>query len=254
MVAPSAPMIPIRWAAVDLTKLETHPLTPGLFMATVSATAAASSAPSAALPTGSPGPSSGSTGLSGGVIAGIAVGAVTVVILVLGAVFLRLRRRQQRRSDPLLDDASKPAPMLPEMDGTALRAEVAGSPASKPAHEIDSDRLEPGRGLVIELPGDSALPMSSRPVEAPAEAPGTRENEAAPNHGPGPDSDVVDRAAAAAPEAGISDSTEAELERLRETDARLEAQRNRLLKLEELESEQARVRQRIVALQRGEGS
>lgn len=150
-----APMIPIRWAQSDLSTLETHPLTPGLFMAT----AISSSSTGATLPTGSLNTSTTSKktrkrkALSNAAIAGIAIGAIAVTILLIGLlVFLIRKRRAQAKAQSAGNDGDSCTGLDADSNGLA-KAKVAELDTSRETpttaelphfhqttHEIDSER------------------------------------------------------------------------------------------------------------------
>ncbi|KAI1407894.1 hypothetical protein F5Y13DRAFT_173708 [Hypoxylon sp. FL1857] len=94
-------MIQIRWAESDLSILETHPLTPGLFLATATsgtdADATETGPSSGATVTVLSAPDSSSGGLSTGAQVGIGVGVGLFGLLAIGLVlFFILRYREKR--------------------------------------------------------------------------------------------------------------------------------------------------------------
>lgn len=82
-------MIPIRWQSTELPNFETHPLTPGLFLASATYTVIVPAKTSSAVPTaGMPLPT--------GAIAGIVIGAVACVVLIVVAALLIMRKKRRR--------------------------------------------------------------------------------------------------------------------------------------------------------------
>ncbi|KAI2619859.1 hypothetical protein GGS26DRAFT_321794 [Hypomontagnella submonticulosa] len=114
-------MIQIRWASSDLSILETHPLTPGLILATgggdtdsspTGSPTGSSDGTGLAQPTGTSDESRGQGGLSTGAQVGIGVGVGLFGLLAIGlAVFFILWYRKKRSKGP---DANKPATTQPQ--------------------------------------------------------------------------------------------------------------------------------------------
>ncbi|KAI0376767.1 hypothetical protein F5Y04DRAFT_265701 [Hypomontagnella monticulosa] len=110
-------MIQIRWASSDLSILETHPLTPGLILATGgddtdSTPSGSSDKTGPAQPTGTSDGATGQGGLSTGAQVGIGVGVGLFGLLAIGlAVFFILWYRKKRSKGP---DANNPATTQPQ--------------------------------------------------------------------------------------------------------------------------------------------
>ncbi|KAI1472143.1 uncharacterized protein F4812DRAFT_407630 [Daldinia caldariorum] len=98
-------MIQIRWASSDLSILETHPLTPGLILATATSDGVgdvpgARTSSSTAVTHTSTNPNSNWKGLSSGARAGIGVGVGLLGLLGLGlAIFFILTYRKKRTNN-----------------------------------------------------------------------------------------------------------------------------------------------------------
>ncbi|KAI1800235.1 hypothetical protein F4811DRAFT_540150 [Daldinia bambusicola] len=107
-------MIQIRWASSDLSILETHPLTPGLFLATATSDSVRDvpgtrTSSSTAATYSSTSPDSDLKGLSGGTRAGIGVGVGLFGLLGLGlAIFFILTYRKKRTNKQAVN---QPPPM-----------------------------------------------------------------------------------------------------------------------------------------------
>jgi len=269
----STPLVGIRWASSDLSRLQTHPLTPGLVLAGVTSNSGSSgsstssstsiSTTHATTPIPIPKPSSG---LSGGTIAGAVVGAV-VGILILAVVFVLLfiRRRRRRRTE----DAS-PAVNL-GTDGNA-KPELHGdskAPTNSTAVELNTDiEAQPP----VELPADSSpisvahsrgvathisllqplssfvdrddSPAAQRPPEAVPASPqstipaGVASNPAVPPTSTSEQAGTTNKSPA-------TNQAEVELAQLRRKQAEIAERRERLLQLEQLAEEERRIQQRI---------
>lgn len=250
--------IHIRWQSSDLAILETHPLTPGL---RVGARVTPTLMPEETLKGDG---QSSAFGLSTGAKAGIGVGVVIAVLLLCGAALFFIRRYRAKRLRPLGepmewahgpgelsgDSMSTPffelgtrSPALPlavknsaSPTGTADPKSLL-QPTSRtgtaPAVEIDSN---PRQNLeALELPAHSGFhPPPFPPVEHVIH----EEFALHPVY-----SDL--------PEVKYPDSDAAGLEVLRARQTELDTERQRLLRLQEIEEEQARLKDRIA--QMGDG-
>ena len=287
-------MIPIRWAQSDLSTLETHPLTPGLFMATVTS----SSRTRMALPTGSSSSSSTTDEmprektLSNAAIAGIAIGAIAGAILLIGLLVVLIRkRRAQAKAQSAGSDGD--SPVGPEGDGNsgakAMVTELDTSREAPPtaelphfhqtAHEIDSERKlqyeaqempvdqPPHPRQVVVAPSaqtESTTVVPNNQSQAPLSSPAAGSPEAHAVSRLGPEHYTQDKEVVEVPfnavahgDYGQHSSTAAagagrdELAMLLQRQSQIEAQKQRLIQLQQLDEEEEMVRRRIAELQRG---
>ncbi|KAI1473405.1 hypothetical protein F4774DRAFT_415848 [Daldinia eschscholtzii] len=153
-------MIQIRWASSDLSILETHPLTPGLILATTISNGVTDITSSS---------STAVTGLSVGARAGIGVGVGLFGLLGLGlAIFFILRYRKKRTDGQAVN---QPPPMhqpslgqypfdqYPHMPGLGL----AGQPIlqyPQPTYSGYATYIDPKTGAITYY---SAVPQPPQP-------------------------------------------------------------------------------------------
>ncbi len=275
------PFIQIRWQSSDLSILETDPLSQSTKLGPSS-----SKMPPASGSTGS-GPVSTSTssgenpnsqhveqgqdsGLSSGAKAGIGVSVAIAVLLLCAAAFLLLRR--YRASHARLQAGSGNENNEPaELSGNNekkpwefdTRSAAAAGSTSKPVlpgntirAEIDSDprtNFEP-----VELPASSVVDSQTLPPITGPEPPACKQvdmQQSVSEHSALPE--VVEPLSrySALPEVVEPNPDAAELEALRAKQAELEGERQRIMRLQEIDAERARLHQRISQIEgRASGS
>jgi hypothetical protein len=243
--------IQIRWASSDLPSLETHPLTQGL-VPTASSTSSSSSsvAPSQ---TGRPFPTPEPAGgeLPVGAKAGIGVGAGVVAIALAVLAFFLIKSYRSKRKGGQKDATINPnggqvgagPPIFVHEDkrfrASELEANLAynygGHGVVVPPSEIDSSprqNLQPVELQANQWVRDQGSTVSGMQSSR-AESMWTPAHPGPPEHIPVP------------AESTHGDIEEMDLQSLQKRQSELEARKQRLLQLETIEQEQARLQQEI---------
>ncbi|KAI1372513.1 hypothetical protein F4677DRAFT_432459 [Hypoxylon crocopeplum] len=152
-------MIQIRWAESDLSTLETHPLTPGLTLSTVTSAGEADATQT--------GPSSGPTvtvvstdpaspkgGLSTGAQVGIGVGVGLLGLLGIGLAIFFIWRYRKKRANSQAPPVQQPPPgrypvhQYPFMPGPGQQDQPAAQGYSQPGYPGYTTYVDPKTGAV----------------------------------------------------------------------------------------------------------